>query len=588
MYLDYFGLDEAPFRITPHTDFFFAGANRGATLEALLYAITHDEGIVKVSGEVGSGKTMLCRVLMERLPGHVRTILLSNPAISRDEIIYAIAEELDLRPQGDRLSSLLLKLQEHLITLYGNNQRVVLLIDEAHAMPQETLEQIRLLSNLESSRSKLLQIVLFGQPELDQHLGMPHMRQLKERITQSFRLEALLRTDVEAYLDFRMRAAGYRGPNVFGPGAVRRIVKASEGLTRRVNILADKSLLAAFADNEHGITARHVNRAIRDSEFCRSPMSYAKIGLAAGGVAAGLALGLTLHFLLSPAAPTPGAAALGTVLAQPAALAPPAQPTETPGAAIAQFTSRTTPGTAAAGAAPMAMAPIVASTLTTAATSIVPATPATAATPIIPAASATPATSVSPTSDAKQHTNSAAAATNSASATAKIAAVPAPIVKPASNAQNSTVRAEPATGAPAAATPAAEPQVQAAARPGSKNYVPPAPPAGNLTRGRFTATQEWLKGAPGDYYSIQLLTAGAHDIRRLEELLARAAEKHLRLSDFYIYGVKINDQQHYRLAYGLYPTLAEATQGIRDLPAVYLQFGPYYRSVERMRSQNHQ
>ncbi|MEK7361010.1 MAG: AAA family ATPase, partial [Pseudomonadota bacterium] len=212
MYLNHFGLDEPPFRITPHTDFFFGGANRGATLEALLYAITHDEGIVKVSGEVGSGKTMLCRVLMERLPGQVQTILLSNPSLSRDELIYAIAEELDLGTQNERLSLVLLKLQENLILRYGESQRVVLLIDEAHAMPQETLEQVRLLSNLESSHSKLLQIVLFGQPELDEHLSMPHMRQLKERITHSFRLEPLLRSDVEAYLDFRMRAAGYRGP----------------------------------------------------------------------------------------------------------------------------------------------------------------------------------------------------------------------------------------------------------------------------------------------------------------------------------------------------------------------------------------
>ncbi|MBE0625202.1 MAG: AAA family ATPase, partial [Burkholderiales bacterium] len=330
MYLDHFGLNESPFRITPHTDFFFGGANRGPTLEALLYAITHDEGIVKVSGEVGSGKTMLCRVLMERLPDQVQTILLANPSLTRDEIIYAIGEELDIKPQSERLSVALLKLQEHLINLYSENQRVVLLIDEAHAMPQETLEQVRLLSNLETSHAKLLQIVMFGQPELDEHLNQPHMRQLKERITHSFRLEPLLRSDIEAYLDFRMRAAGYRGPNVFSPDAVRRIVKASEGLTRRVNILADKSLLAAFADNQHGITGRHVGRAIRDSEFHRPPVSKAKLGLAAGGVAAGLALGLGLHFLLSPPAPpaAPTAAptgAIGAPAAQPKAIAPLAQ-----------------------------------------------------------------------------------------------------------------------------------------------------------------------------------------------------------------------------------------------------------------------
>ena len=499
MYLNHFGLDEPPFRITPHTDFFFAGANRGATLEALLYAITHDEGIVKVSGEVGSGKTMLCRVLMERLPQQVQTILLSNPSLSRDELIYAIAEELDIRQQSERLSILLLKLQEHLITLYGENQRVVLLIDEAHAMPQETLEQVRLLSNLESSHAKLLQIVLFGQPELDAHLSMPQMRPLKERITHSFTLAPLERSDVEAYLDFRMRAAGYRGPNVFSAEAVRRIVKASQGLTRRVNILADKSLLAAFADNQHGITAKHVDRAIRDSEYYHPGMSKAKIGLAAGGVAAGLALGLGLNYLLSPSAP-PAAA-------QAAAITAPAAP---------------------------------------------PAAPPAAAQPAATAASPAPPTAL---------------------------AAAAAVVAPAS-----------AATVPAAATPPKQSALPAAiaAETGSKDYMPPPPPAGTLLRARFAATQEWLKRAPGDRYSIQLFTASARDLRVAEDMLARAAASNLELSDFYVYGVKFDDQQHYRLAYGLYPTFADANKGIRGLPPDYRQFSPYLRSVSRMRSQNRQ
>src|ERR1035437_3032831 len=145
-----------------------------------------------------------------------------------------------------------------------------------------------------------------------------------------------------------------------------------------------------------------------------------------------------------------------------------------------------------------------------------------------------------------------------------------------------------AGAAPAAAMALARPDTPAGAKPGSKNYVPPAPPTGDLTRARFAATQEWLKSAPGGHYSIQLLTAGTHDVPRIEELLARAAGRNPKLSDFYVYGVKINDQQHYRLAYGLYPTLAEVSQGIKALPPVYLQFGPYYRSVDRMRSQNHQ
>src|SRR6266496_4381819 len=232
------------------------------TLEALLYAITHDEGIVKVSGEVGSGKTMLCRVLMERLPAAVETIYLANPSLSRDEILFAIGDELKLElEKGPRI---LRVLQEHLLRLFGEGRRVVVLIDEAHAMPDETLEEIRLLSNLESNRHKLLQIVLFGQPELDEHLDTAHMRQLKERITQSFRLEPLVRSDIERYIDFRMRAAGYRGPEVFTRQAIKLIANASQGLTRRVNILSDKALLAAFADGTHAVTAAEVKRAVRD------------------------------------------------------------------------------------------------------------------------------------------------------------------------------------------------------------------------------------------------------------------------------------------------------------------------------------
>jgi MSHA biogenesis protein MshM len=266
MYLDHFGLDEPPFRITPHTDFFFVGANRGATLDALIYAITHDEGIVKVSGEVGSGKTMLCRVLMERLPAPVVSVYLANPSLSRDDILFAIADELEIDlPEQTRTSVVLRELQEELIALYGEGHQVVVLIDEAHAMPKETLEEIRLLSNLESNRHKLLQLVMFGQPELDATLARQDMRQLKERITQNFSLEPLVRDDIAAYLRFRMQAAGYRGPDVFDVNAIRRIARASRGLTRRINILADKALLAAFSREVHQVTAQLVDVCSPDS-----------------------------------------------------------------------------------------------------------------------------------------------------------------------------------------------------------------------------------------------------------------------------------------------------------------------------------
>jgi type II secretory pathway predicted ATPase ExeA len=267
LYLEHYGLDEPPFRITPHPDFFFDGADRGATLEGLLYAILHDEGIVKVSGEIGSGKTTLCRVLMERLPAEVDTVFLANPSYSRTEILHAIAEELGQPASNDPAASALRDLQAKLLELYGSGRRVVVMIDEAHAMPEDTLEQVRLLSNLESSRHKLLQIVLFGQPELDEVLGKTSMRQLKDRITHSFRTRPLTTDEVAKYVSFRMRAAGYKGPEVFTAPAINTISRASSGLTRRINVLCDKSLLAAFAANTHAVTPRQVRAAIADSDF---------------------------------------------------------------------------------------------------------------------------------------------------------------------------------------------------------------------------------------------------------------------------------------------------------------------------------
>ena len=322
LYLEHFGLNEPPFRITPHTDFFFEGAERGATLEALAYAVLHDEGIVKVSGEVGSGKTMLCRMLMERLPAEAATIYLATPSLARDEILHAIADDLELR-LPERRTVALRELQEHLITLYGAGRRVVILIDEAHVMPEDTLEQVRLLSNLESSRHKLLQIVLFGQPELDATLAKPSLRQLRDRITHGFRMRPLPAPEVAKYLAFRMRAAGYRGPDVFAPRAARILARASDGLTRRINILADKSLLAAYSESSHAVTERHVRAAIADSEFAAAPLARAwrpavLLGLA---VAFGVVVGLGIQRLIA----TPRAS---LVQAPPAA--PPAKPAAAP------------------------------------------------------------------------------------------------------------------------------------------------------------------------------------------------------------------------------------------------------------------
>ena len=324
LYLEHFGLKEPPFRITPHTDFFFDGADRGATLEALLYAVLHDEGIVKVSGEVGSGKTMLCRVLIERLPPHVDTIYIVTPSLAREEILLAIGDELGLELAGKRTTVALRELQEHLIRRYGEGRRVVILIDEAHAMPEDTLEEVRLLSNLESNRHKLLQIVLFGQPELDATLAKPSLRQLRDRVTQSFRMRPLSAAEVAKYLSFRMRAAGYRGPEVFAPRAVSLLCTAAGGLTRRINILADKALLSAFTENGHAVGVRQAHAAIRDSEFAAASLRrWHPLYFAAAALAAGVALGLALQWAWTPGRQPAAAPAAAAV---PAAAAPRSDP----------------------------------------------------------------------------------------------------------------------------------------------------------------------------------------------------------------------------------------------------------------------
>ena len=266
MYLEYFGLDEPPFKITPVTDFFFPGANRGEILDALIYAITESEGIIKVTGEVGSGKTMLCRMLLERLPPQMEPVYLANPSLSREEMLYAIADGLGLNLEGQRVNVIMQTLQSLLAKKSAEGKRVVVLVDEAHAMPLDTLEELRLLYNLQLGDRKLLQIVLFGQPELNDKLSQPNMRQLKDRIVHHFSILPLSKSIVESYLLFRMRTAGYRGPNLFSIAAVKLIGIASNGLMRRVNILADKSLLAAFVENTHNIEVRHVQAAILDSD----------------------------------------------------------------------------------------------------------------------------------------------------------------------------------------------------------------------------------------------------------------------------------------------------------------------------------
>jgi MSHA biogenesis protein MshM len=315
MYYQFFGLTHAPFKITPDTDVFFEGGNRGAILEALIYAITHGEGIIKVTGEVGSGKTMLCRVLQTRLPQNVETVYLANPSVSPEEILHAIAFEMRLQvPRDASRLEVMHALNDYLVERHSQQRQVVVFVEESQGMPISTLEEIRLLSNLETKQHKLLQIVLFGQPELDANLRQQNIRQLRERITHSFSLMPLDDEDVRAYLTFRLQAAGYHGPDLFSRKVITHMTRACVGLTRRLNLVADKALLAAFAEGTHNVSLDHVKAAVRDSEFSnvelprsRAPVTYALAGLALGGVL-GIAAFAAYHAFSPPKAevlPTP-------------------------------------------------------------------------------------------------------------------------------------------------------------------------------------------------------------------------------------------------------------------------------------------
>jgi type II secretory pathway predicted ATPase ExeA len=275
MYYDYFGLNQPPFKITPDTSLFFPGGDRGAILDALIYAIVSGEGIVKLVGEVGSGKTTLCRMLEKELPENVEIVYLANPSLSPDNILHAIAFELDLNVDEDESRLKVMQaLQQYLLKQHAENKQIVVFVEEAQSMPIATLEEIRLLSNLETAQNKLLQIVIFGQPELDTMISKPEIRQLKERITYSFYLSPFKPDEVKDYINSRLRACGYRSVELFNEKAINIISKYSNGLLRRINILADKALLASYADNQNIVLVKHVKLAARETEFVEKQNDY--------------------------------------------------------------------------------------------------------------------------------------------------------------------------------------------------------------------------------------------------------------------------------------------------------------------------
>ena len=289
MYQEHFGLRELPFSITPDTGFFFSYGHYADALNTLLVALRTGEGFIKVTGEVGTGKTLLCRKLLATLDKDFVSAYLPNPMLTPYGLQTAVAEELGI-PVNRQYNAhhLQKRITERILELNAEGRKVVLCLDEAQAMPLETLETLRLLTNLETEKRKLLQVVLFGQPELEEKLNRPEIRQLRQRITFAYRLEPIDREGMNAYVQHRLMVAGHQGGgSLFRPRALQRLYRASRGIPRLVNILAHKSLMAAYGRGDREVDREHVQMAIADTEDVQ-PKGERGLWWLAGGLLLGL------------------------------------------------------------------------------------------------------------------------------------------------------------------------------------------------------------------------------------------------------------------------------------------------------------
>lgn len=267
MYLEHFQLKEPPFTLTPDTDFFFSHGSHQEALNVLLVALKGGEGFIKVTGEVGTGKTLLCRKLLNLVDDNIVSAYIPNPFLNPTSLRMALAEELGIKfARNIGQHRLLALINKRLLELSSEGKQVVLLLDEAQAIPDDSLEALRLLTNLETEKRKLLQVVLFGQPELDTRLSQRKLRQLKQRIVFSYRLCPLDPYALGEYVQYRLHVAGYHGPELFTPRSIRLLYRSSRGIPRLVNLLCHKAMMSAFGMGDTRVSQNHLKLAARDTE----------------------------------------------------------------------------------------------------------------------------------------------------------------------------------------------------------------------------------------------------------------------------------------------------------------------------------
>ena len=266
MYLEYYGLKEAPFNITPDPKFVHFSRRHREAYDHLLYGITHRKGFVSLVGEVGSGKTTLCRSVLSALPGDVVTGLILNPALTDTQLLRAVLRDFGIRVRRRDRLSYLEELNDFLLEQNGAGRNVTLIIDEAQDLSLSAMEQVRLLNNLETDRQKLMQIVLVGQPELEEKIRRPELRQLRQRIMVQARLHALEKEEVAGYLRHRLHIAGAGERIAFDDAAVKGIHRRTGGSPRLINRLADAALMAAFLAESSRVGAREIRRGWKHLE----------------------------------------------------------------------------------------------------------------------------------------------------------------------------------------------------------------------------------------------------------------------------------------------------------------------------------